>query len=69
MGTVVHAALLSAVAKHTVGGVVAVVVGAVLLLYGLYRVSTRAVGAALITLAGAAIVVVGILLLAHVIHR
>lgn len=58
--------LLGAVNKHHVVGIVAIVVGAILVLLGLARLVGRLAIAAAIPLIGLVILVLGILLYTHV---
>ena len=54
--------------KHKIGGIVAIVVGAVVALFGLFRVVQRLSGAAIYLGIGIVIVVLGVLTYTHTIH-
>jgi len=60
--------VILAVDKHHIAGIAVVVVGAALAVFGALRALRRASGAALIALAGIAIVVIGVLTYTHTIH-
>jgi hypothetical protein len=60
-------AAIYAMTKHKIGGIVAIIIGAVLLVVGALRVMRRMAGAMVLALIGVAIVIIGILLYAHVI--
>jgi hypothetical protein len=62
------AGLILAVDKHKIAGIAAMVVGAVVLLFGVLRTTKRLSGAALVLLAGAVIVIIGVLVATHTIH-
>lgn len=57
-----------AVSKHEVGGIIAIVVGGLLAVFGLFRAAQRLSGSALWVLAGVVIVVLGVLVLTRTIH-
>ena len=59
--------LLLAVDKHHIAGIVVVVLGALVALYGVLRAIKRVSGAALIAFFGLAVVVVGLLVFTHTI--
>jgi hypothetical protein len=60
--------LLLTVDKHHVAGLVVLVVGAAIAVFGAVRVVQRLSGAALILTAGIAVAVIGILVFTHTIH-
>ena len=60
--------MLLSISKHKIAGIVVIVVGAIIAVFGLVRAMQRLSGAALITLAGVVILVIGILLFTHTIH-
>jgi len=57
-----------AVDKHKIGGIVAIVVGAAVALFGLFRVVQRLSGAAIYLGIGIVIAVLGVLTYTHTIH-
>lgn len=61
-------ALLLSVGKHKIAGIVVIVVGAIIAVFGVVRALRRLSGAALVALAGVVILVIGILLFTHTIH-
>jgi len=61
-------ALMLAVDKHKIGGIVAIVVGAAVALFGLFRVVQRLSGAAIYLGIGIVIAVLGVLTYTHTIH-
>jgi hypothetical protein len=62
------ALVMLAVSKHLIAGIVVIVVGALIGLFGAVRAVQRMSGAALTILAGLVIVVIGILVVTHTIH-
>jgi len=62
------ALVTAAVAKHKVAGIAGIVVGAVILLFGVVRSVQRLTGAALTLLIGVVIVVLGVLVYTHTIY-
>jgi multisubunit Na+/H+ antiporter MnhB subunit len=60
--------LMLSVSKHQIGGIVAIVVGALVLGFGVVRAAQRLSGAAIYCLIGAVVIVLGALLYAHVIR-
>lgn len=60
--------ILLSVDKHKIAGIAVIVVGAAVAGFGLFRGLKRVSGAALVALAGVAIVVVGVLTYNHTIH-
>jgi len=60
--------ILASVDKHKIAGIAVIVVGALVAGFGLFRGLKRVSGAALVALAGVAIVVVGVLTYTHTIH-
>jgi len=60
--------ILFAVNKHKVAGVIVIVAGAILAVFGGFRAMRRASGAALVGLAGIAVVVIGILVFTRTIR-
>jgi uncharacterized membrane protein YiaA len=61
------ATLFVAISKHEVGGIIAIVVGALLAIFGLFRAAQRLSGSALYLLGGVVIVVIGVLLITRAI--
>jgi hypothetical protein len=68
MRTVIESVLVSAIAKHIVGGIVLIVIGALGALFGAYRASSRESDGVLVALGGLVVLVIGVLLVSHVIH-
>jgi len=62
------ASVVFAVDKHRVAGIIVIVVGAAIVVFGVLRLVRRLTGAALVLLAGAIIVALGILIDTHTIH-
>ena len=60
--------MLLSVDKHKITGIVVIVVGALIAIFGAVRAMQRLSGAALIAVAGVVIVVIGILVFSHTIH-
>jgi len=54
--------------KHQIAGIVVIVVGAIVAVFGALRAMRRTSGAALISLAGVAVAVIGILVFTRTIH-
>lgn len=63
----VHGALLAAVSKHDIAGIVAVIAGIALLGFAATRVAAKVAGAGLIAAVGAVAVLIGILMFARAI--
>lgn len=61
-------ALLLAINKHHVAGIVVLVVGVLIVVYGAFRVVQRLSGAALVVAAGVAVAVIGALVYTRTIH-
>jgi uncharacterized membrane protein len=62
------AVLLLAVDAHRIAGIVVLVAGIALALFGAWRIVQRLSGAALVVAAGLAIAVIGILVYTHTFH-
>ena len=59
--------LLATVSKHEIGGIVGIVVGVILVIFGWLRVMAKAAGAILIPIVGLIVILLGVLLYTHVI--
>jgi|GEM_PF-991221 hypothetical protein len=62
LGAILAAASKSGISKHEIAGIIGLVIGAALVLFGGMRVAARAAGGAAILIVGIVIVVLGILL-------
>ena len=60
--------VMMTVNKHKIAGIVVIVVGAVVAVFGALQAMRRTSGAALISLAGVAVAVIGILVFTRTIH-
>jgi hypothetical protein len=60
--------VILAVDKHRIAGIAAIVVGVVIIALGALRAVRRLTGAALVLLAGAVVVGLGVLVSTHTIH-
>jgi hypothetical protein len=56
------AALIATVSKHDIGGIVAIVIGAIVIVLGVAKLAARTAMAFLLPLVGVVVVVIGILL-------
>ena len=57
--------LLLSVNKHHIGGIVAIAVGALALVFAVIQLTRKAAGVALIAVAGVVVLVLGVLIYAH----
>lgn len=60
-------AVLATLSKHRIGGLVAIVIGALVVIFGGIRMMSKVATAPLVPLLGIAVVVLGIMLFARVI--
>jgi hypothetical protein len=62
------ASVVFAVDKHRIAGIIVIVVGAAIVVFGVVRLVRRLTGAGLVLLAGAIVLALGILIDTHTIH-
>jgi Na+-driven multidrug efflux pump len=63
-----HLATVATVSKHLIAGIVVIVVGALVALFGFLRAARRESGAMLVTAVGIVVVIVGVLVVTHTIR-